>query len=81
MEGQKVPGVYGNDFIGAELQASVGAGRVVTQQNVHDAKELLNALVLPKVLPTLHQEGVIALIIPADDQTFGTANRGHYLHL
>ncbi|TNN65122.1 hypothetical protein EYF80_024631 [Liparis tanakae] len=43
----------------------------MTQHNVHDAKELLNALVLAEVLSPLHQEGVVALIIPADDQTFG----------
>ena len=72
---------YGNDLIGAELQASVCAGGVMSQQNVHDSEELLEALVLAQVLPPLHQEGVVPLVIPTDDETFGTANGGHHLYL
>lgn len=68
-------------MICAELQASVCAGCVMAQQNVHDGKKLLNALVLAKVLPTLYQEGMVPLIVPSDDQTFGAANRGHHLYL
>lgn len=76
-----VPCGYGNDLIGAQLQASVCAGSVMTQQNVHDSKKLLNALVLAEVLPTLHQKGVVPLIIPTNDQSFGAANGGHHLYL
>lgn len=68
-------------MIGAELQASVSAGSIMAQQNVHHSKKLFNALVLAEVLTTLHQERVITLIIPADDQIFGTTNGGHYLYL
>lgn len=76
-----VPCAYGNDLIGAQLQASVCAGGIMTQQNVHDGKKLLNALVLAEVLPTLHQKGVVTLIIPANDQTFGPTDGGHHLYL
>lgn len=58
MDGRKklspVPCVNRNNLIGAQLQASVRAGSVMTQQNVHDSKELLNALVLTEVFPTLY---------------------------
>lgn len=76
-----LPCAYRNDLIGAELQASVQAGRVVAQHNVHDAKKLLNALVLSEVLPTLYQKRVVPLIIPTDDETLGTTNRMHHLYL
>jgi len=77
----EAPGGDGNDLIGAQLHASVCACGVMTQHNVHDAKELLDALVLAEVLSPLHQEGVVTLIIPADDQTFGATDRRHHLHL
>lgn len=75
------PCVYGNDLIGAQLQASVCAGRVMTQQNVHDSEKLLNALVLAEVLPTFYKEGVVTFIIPTNDQAFGPTNRGHDFYL
>lgn len=68
-------------MIGAELQASVCADSVMTQHNVHDTKKLFDALVLTEVLPTLHQKGVVPLIVPADDQTLRATNGGHHLHL
>lgn len=71
----------GNDLIGAELQASVCADGVMTQQNVHDTKKLLDALVLTEVLPTLDQKGMIPLIVPADDQALRATNGGHHLYL
>lgn len=76
-----VPCGYGNDLISAKLQASVCAGSVTTQQNVHDHKKLLDALVLAEVLATLHEEGVVTLVIPTNDQTFGATDGGHHLDL
>lgn len=76
-----VPCGYGNDLISAQLQASVCASSVMTQQNVHDHKKLLDALVLAEVLATLHEKGVVTLIIPTNDQTFGATHRGHHLYL
>lgn len=70
----EVPCVYGNDLISAQLQASVCAGCVMTQQDVHDSKKLLDALVLAEVLPTFRQKGVVPLIITTNDQTFGPTN-------
>lgn len=64
-----------------QLQAALHAGRVVAQHDVHDGEKLLDALVLPQVLPTFHQEGVISLIVPSDDQAFGTADGRHHHHL
>lgn len=77
----EVPCVYGNDLISAQLQASVCASSVITQQDVHDSEKLLNALVLAEILPTLHQKGVVPLIITTNDQTFGPTNGGHHLYL
>lgn len=57
------------------------AGSVLTQQNVHDHKKLLDALVLAEILATLHEKGVVTLIIPTNDQTFGATHRGHHLYL
>lgn len=83
MDGQAspVPCCYGNDLIGAQLHASVCAGGVMTQQNIHDSKKLLYALVLAEVLSPLHQEGVVTFVIAADDQTFGPTDGGHHLYL
>lgn len=53
----------------------------MTQQNVHDGEKLLDALVLAEVLPTLHQKGVVPLIVATDDETFGMAKGDHHLHL
>ena len=61
-------------MIGAQLHASVRAGGVVTQHNVHDGEQLLDALVLTEVLSTLHQEGVVTLVVPADDETLGATD-------
>lgn len=70
-----------NDLISSQLQASVRASSVMTQQNVHDHKKLLDALVLAEVLAALHEKRMVALVIPANDQTFGATDRGHHLYL
>lgn len=76
-----VPGGDGNDLVGAQLKAPAGAGGVVAQQDVHDGKELLDPLVLPQVLAALHQEGVVPLVIPTDDQALGPADGRHHFDL
>lgn len=76
-----LPGGYGDDLVGAQLQASVCAGSVTTQHDVHDGEELLDALVLTEVLAALHQERMVPLVVPTDDQTLGTTNGRHHLHL
>lgn len=76
-----VPRVDGDDLVGAELQASASARGVVTQQNIHDGKELLDALVLSEVFATFDQERVVALVVAADDQTLGTTDGRHHLDL
>lgn len=76
-----VPGGDGNDLVGAQLQAPADAGGVVAQQDVHDCEELLDPLVLPQVLAALHQEGVVPLVVAADDQALGPADGGHHLDL
>lgn len=70
-----VPRGYGNDLIGAQLQASVCAGRVMTQQNIHYRKKLFNALILAEILTSLYQEGVVPLVIPANDKTLWPTDR------
>lgn len=76
-----VPGGYGDNLVSAELQASACAGRVVAQHDVHDGEQLLDALVLPQVLPALYQEGVVPLVVPTDDQTLGATDGRHHLYL
>lgn len=49
-----VPAGDGNDLVGTECQAPLRTGSVLTENHVHHAKELLNALVLPQILSTLH---------------------------
>lgn len=53
----------------------------MAQQDVHDGEELLDPLVLPQVLAALHQEGVVPLVVPADDQALGPADGGHHFDL
>ena len=77
----QVPAGDGDDLVGAELQAAQGAGGVACQHGVHDAKQLLDALVLPQVLAALHQEGVVSLVVAPDDQPLGTPDGRHDLHL
>lgn len=50
----QVPACDGNNLISAECQAPLRTGSVLTENHVHHAKELLDALVLPQVLATLH---------------------------
>lgn len=70
-----LPRAYGNDLIGAQLQASVCAGSVTTQQNIHYGKKLFNALVLAEILTSLYQKGVIPFVIPANDKALWPTDR------
>ena len=49
-----VPAGDGHHLVGAELHVPLGAGGVVVEEDVHDAEELLDALVLAQVLTPLH---------------------------
>lgn len=49
-----VPAGDGNDLVSAECQVPLRTGSVLTENHVHHAKELLDALVLSQVLATLH---------------------------
>lgn len=45
---------YWDDLIDTQLQSPLCAGSVITQQNVHYGKKLLNSLVLTEVLAALY---------------------------
>ena len=68
-------------MVGLKLQPASTAGGVLLHYTVHDEKELLDALVLTQVLPTLHQVVVLLLIVPTNCDALGLADGGHDQHL
>lgn len=79
--GGTVPGRHGNHLVGVEQHVSLRAAGILGEDSVHDAEELLDTLVLSQVLPALHQEGVLPLVIAPNDQPLGLPDGGHNLHL
>lgn len=51
------------------------------ENDVHDTKELLDTLVLPQVLSSLHQERVVPFVVAPHDETFRTADGSHHFYL
>ena len=76
-----LPGSHGDDLVSTQAEAPLGAGRVLVQDLVHGAIQLLDPLVQPEVLSTLHKEHVLPLIVTADGNALGPAHRTHHQNL
>lgn len=72
-----VPAGDGHHLIGPKLHVPLGAGSVLVQDDVHDAEELFDALVLAQIFTALHKEWVLFLIVTTDYQALGTPDGGH----
>ena len=69
------PGSNGYNLVRLQEQFSLSAGWVLVKHLIHDEEQLFDPLVLAQVLPALHQEIVVLLIITPDCDTLGFPQR------